>query len=64
MSESGLQRVIAAAFSLLELIAFFTAGEGKPAQSWHMRDGLTAWPCGSLALGRAARDSRDEIDFS
>jgi len=43
VSESGLQRVVAAAFSLLELIAFFTAGEGKPAQSWHMRDGLTAW---------------------
>ena len=43
VSESGLQRVVAAAFALLELIAFFTAGEGKPAQSWHMRDGLTAW---------------------
>jgi GTP-binding protein YchF len=43
VSESGLQRVIAGAFALLELIAFFTAGEGKPAQSWHMRDGLTAW---------------------
>ena len=35
--------MIAGAFALLELIAFFTAGEGKPAQSWHMRDGLTAW---------------------
>jgi ribosome-binding ATPase len=43
ISESGLQRVIRGAFSLLELIAFFTAGEGKPAQSWHLRDGLTAW---------------------
>ena len=40
---SGLERVIAGAFSLLELIAFFTAGEGKPAQSWHLRRGLTAW---------------------
>ena len=28
---------------LLHQIAFFTAGEDKPAQSWHMRDGLTAW---------------------
>lgn len=43
LSESGLQRVISGAFALLRLIAFFTAGEGKPAQSWHLRDGLTAW---------------------
>jgi hypothetical protein len=43
VSESGLQRVIREAFALLRLIAFFTAGEGKPAQSWHLRDGLTAW---------------------
>ena len=31
------------AFALLHLIAFFTAGEAKPAQSWHLRAGLTAW---------------------
>jgi GTP-binding protein YchF len=43
LSESGLQRVISGAFALLHLIAFFTAGEGKPAQSWHLRQGLTAW---------------------
>lgn len=43
MSETGLARVVRGAFSLLRLIAFFTAGEGKPAQSWHLRDGLTAW---------------------
>jgi ribosome-binding ATPase len=43
VSESGLQRVIREAFALLRLIAYFTAGEGKPAQSWHLRDGLTAW---------------------
>jgi ribosome-binding ATPase YchF (GTP1/OBG family) len=43
VSESGLQRVVGGAFSLLELIAFFTAGEAKPAQSWHLRRGLTAW---------------------
>ena len=41
--ESGLQRVVREAFELLRLIAFFTAGEGKPAQSWHLRRGLTAW---------------------
>jgi ribosome-binding ATPase len=43
VSESGLERVVREAFALLRLIAFFTAGEGKPAQSWHLRDGLTAW---------------------
>jgi GTP-binding protein YchF len=43
LSESGLQRVVTGAFALLRLIAFFTAGEGKPAQSWHLREGLTAW---------------------
>jgi GTP-binding protein YchF len=43
ISESGLQRVVGGAFALLDLIAFFTAGEDKPAQSWHLRRGLTAW---------------------
>jgi ribosome-binding ATPase len=42
-SHAPLERVIHGAFSLLELIAFFTAGEAKPAQSWHLRQGLTAW---------------------
>lgn len=43
VSESGLRRVVRGAFELLELIGFFTAGEDKPAQSWHLRRGLTAW---------------------
>jgi len=43
VGESGLDRIVRGAFSLLELIAFFTAGEDKPAQSWHLRRGLTAW---------------------
>jgi GTP-binding protein YchF len=43
VSESGLQRVVREAFELLELLAFFTAGEAKPAQSWHLHKGLTAW---------------------
>jgi ribosome-binding ATPase len=43
LSETSLQRVVGGAFSLLDLIAFFTAGEDKPAQSWHLRRGLTAW---------------------
>jgi GTP-binding protein YchF len=43
LSESGLDRVVHGAFSLLHLNAFFTAGEAKPAQSWHLRQGLSAW---------------------
>ncbi|GAC1441114.1 MAG: redox-regulated ATPase YchF [Solirubrobacteraceae bacterium] len=43
IAESGLRRVVRGAFGLLELLAFFTAGEAKPAQSWHLRRGLTAW---------------------
>jgi GTP-binding protein YchF len=43
VSESGLDRVVRGAFGLLDLIAFFTAGEAKPAQSWHLRNGLSAW---------------------
>jgi GTP-binding protein YchF len=43
IAESGLQRVVRGAFGLLDLIAFFTAGEDKPAQSWHLRRGRTAW---------------------
>ncbi|MEY2440912.1 MAG: ribosome-binding ATPase, partial [bacterium] len=48
VSESGLQRVVGGAFSLLELIAFFTAGEDKPAQSWHLKRGQTAWHAAGL----------------
>ncbi len=43
VGASGLSRVVAGAFGLLDLIAFFTAGEDKPAQSWHMRRGMSAW---------------------
>ena len=43
VAESGLERVVRGAFALLDLIAFFTAGEAKPAQSWHLQRGLTAW---------------------
>jgi len=41
--EAGLHRVVRGAFDLLELIAFFTADEAKPAQSWHLRRGLSVW---------------------
>jgi GTP-binding protein YchF len=43
VGESSLDRVVRGAFGLLDLLAFFTAGEDKPAQSWHLRRGLTAW---------------------
>jgi ribosome-binding ATPase len=43
LNESGLQTVVRGAFSLLDLVAFFTAGEDKPAQSWHLRRGLSVW---------------------
>jgi ribosome-binding ATPase len=43
IGEAGLQRVVRGAFELLDLIAFFTVGEDKPGQSWHLRRGLTAW---------------------
>jgi ribosome-binding ATPase YchF (GTP1/OBG family) len=48
LSESSLDRVIVGAFSLLDLVAFFTGGEGKPAQSWHLRRGLSVWHAAGL----------------
>jgi hypothetical protein len=48
LSESGLDAVVRGAFALLELIAFFTAGEDKPAQSWHLRRGLSVWHAAGL----------------
>jgi GTP-binding protein YchF len=41
--ESGLGRVIRAAFELLELISFFTAGEGKEARAHAIRRGTTVY---------------------
>jgi GTP-binding protein YchF len=43
VSESGLTRVVREAFELLQLNAFFTAGEATIAQCWHLHRGLTAW---------------------
>ena len=48
LSESSLQTVVRGAFSLLDLVAFFTAGEDKPAQSWHLRRGLSVWHAAGL----------------
>jgi GTP-binding protein YchF len=43
VSESGLQRVVRGAYELLELISFFTAGEGKEARAHAIERGTTAW---------------------
>jgi hypothetical protein len=48
LSESGLDAVVRGAFALLQLLAFFTAGEDKPAQSWHLRRGLSVWHAAGL----------------
>ena len=48
LEESGLEAVVRGAFSLLQQIAFFTAGEDKPAQSWHLRRGLSVWHAAGL----------------
>jgi GTP-binding protein YchF len=43
VSESGLARLISAAFELLNLIVFFTAGEDKEAMARSVTRGSTAW---------------------
>jgi ribosome-binding ATPase len=40
---SGLDRLVRAAYELLDLIVFFTAGEGKEAVARPLRRGSTAW---------------------
>ena len=40
---SGLARLVRAAYDLLELITFFTAGEDKEAVARPLRRGSTAW---------------------
>jgi GTP-binding protein YchF len=41
--ESGLATVIRGAFELLDLISFYTAGEGKEARAHAIERGTTAW---------------------
>ena len=55
LSESGLGRMVRAAYSLLELISFFTAGQGKEARAWSLRRGQSAWH----AAGRIHTDIQD-----
>ena len=41
--ESGLDRMVRAAYDLLDLISFFTAGPETEAHAWSLRRGGTAW---------------------
>ena len=42
-TESGLERLVRAAFELLDLISFFTAGQAKEARAHAVERGTTAW---------------------
>ncbi len=55
ISESGLGRMVRAAYSLLNLISFFTAGQEKEARAWSLRRGQSAWH----AAGRIHSDIAD-----
>jgi ribosome-binding ATPase len=43
LAESGLDRLVGAAYELLDLITFFTAHRGSEARARSLRRGLTAW---------------------
>ena len=43
VGESGLERLVRAAYDLLDLISFFTAGPDTEAHAWSLRRGGTAW---------------------
>ena len=43
LAESGLGRLVRAAYELLDLVTFFTAHRGSEARSRALRRGLTAW---------------------
>ena len=45
IEESGLGRIVRGAFELLDLLAFFTAGEDKPAQSRGVRRARSTPTC-------------------
>ena len=43
LAESGLARLVHAAYDLLDLVTFFTAHRGSEARARALRQGLTAW---------------------
>jgi len=46
--ESGLERLVRAAYELLDLVTFFTAHRGSEARTRALRRGLTAWDAAGL----------------
>jgi GTP-binding protein YchF len=52
LAESGLERLVRAAYELLDLVTFFTAHRGSEARARALRRGLTAWD----AAGRVHTD--------
>jgi ribosome-binding ATPase len=57
ISEAGLERLVRAAFELLDLITFFTAHEGAEATARGLRSGSTAWD----AAGEVHTDFQDHF---
>ena len=63
VSESGLARLISAAFELLDLIVFFTAGEDKEAMARSLPRGLSAWEAAGRIHGEIQQAFvRAEVD--
>jgi len=62
IGEAGLERVIAAAWRLLDLITFFTAHRGKEAMARALRRGGTAWEAaGKVHTDMQAQFARAEV---
>jgi ribosome-binding ATPase len=57
VSEAGRERLVQAAFELLDLITFFTAHEGADATARSLRRGSTAWD----AAGEVHTDFQDHF---
>jgi len=55
VAESGLDRMVRAAYDLLDLISFFTAGPETEAHAWSLRRGASAWD----AAGRIHSDIQE-----
>ena len=51
LADSGLARLIRAAYGLLDLLTFFTAHRGTDAQARSLRKGLTAWDAAGRVHG-------------
>jgi ribosome-binding ATPase YchF (GTP1/OBG family) len=54
--EPGLERIVRAAYELLDLITFFTAHRGSEARARALRRGLTAWDAAGRVHGEIQAD--------